>query len=725
VKSPRFFAFISYSHADKRWAEWLHRSLETYRIPARLVGQTTSQGAIPKRLSPIFRDRDELASATDLSRTVNAALEQSANLIIICSPRAAKSRWVDEEVRAFKRMGRSERIFCLIVDGEPNASDIPGRADEECLAPALRFVVDAQGQSTGQRTEPVAADAREGQDGRANAKLKLIAGLLGIGFDALKRRELQRRNRRLVMMASAALVVMTLTTALAISAVLARNAAQRRQKQAEDLVAFMLGDLNDKLLQLARLDILETVDNKAMDYFQSLPLSDVTDSALVQRVKALEKIGIVRQDQGHLPAAMESFTAAARLAGALADASPHDAPRQIAYSRELAFVGMTHWSSGELDRAQKSFEAAQRALQRAETHSTSADDVLYQLSVIDNDIGHVLEARGKFVESEMQYRDMLAHCRQLVAAPNAKSKWMVQLGSAHNNLGQIALARGDLIEAVAEYTADDAIESALAQNDPKNNDQLENQMRVRAILGRTLALAGAVDASVLHLREAVELSAQLVKVDPTNSEFQEYDALYSSQLSRLLRLQGDLATATSLNAHALATFTELTRQDPDNSLWQQEYADALSEQAAQSLTVSRRADARAQTEAALRILDPLLVGHPDSRNLLIATSRARLLLAVAIGDTAESDRLRQTTFEALGAGSGPGEDARLLALQASALVESGHAAQAAAVLERLRNTGYRDPSLLKLLAREHIEYPIVPEVESRLRAAMQRVPEKP
>ncbi len=682
--------------------------------------KSTPQGEIPKRLAPIFRDRDELASATDLGRTVNAALEQSANLIVICSPRAAISRWVDEEVRAFKRMGRSERIFCLIVDGEPNASDIPGRSDEECLAPSLRFVLDDNAEPTPQRTEPVAADARDGQDGKANAKLKLIAGLLGVGFDALKRRELQRRNRRLVMIASAALVVMALTIALAISAVLARNAAQRRQKQAEDLVAFMLGDLNDKLTQLSRLDILETVDNEAMAYFQSLPVSDVTDSALVQRAKALEKIGIVRQDQGHLPAAMESFGAAAKLAGTLADSSPHDAARQIAYSRELAFVGMTHWSAGALDRAQESFEAAQRALQRADSDAASAQDLRYQLSVIDNDIGHVLEARGKFDEAEKQYRDMLARCAELTSLPDAKSKWTVQLGSAHNNLGQVALARGDLIEAVTQYMADDAIETDLAQKDRNNNDQRENQMRVRAILGRTLALVGAVDAGAAHLREAVELSAQLVKVDPTHSEFQEYDALYSSQLSRLVRLQGDVATAASLNAHALSTFVELTRLDPDNTLWQQEYADALSEQAAQSLNASDRASARAQTSSALRILEPLLAAHPDSRNLLIATSRARLLLAAASDDPAESARLRQATLDELRSGAVLNDDPRLLALQASALIESGRAADASTILERLRHAGYRDPSLVKLLAREHVDYSPVPDVENSVKTAMQR-----
>jgi len=74
----RYRAFISYSHRDERWARWLHRSLERYRVPRRLIGRVTSWGTVPARIAPVFRDREELPSATDLSRTVNAALAQSA-----------------------------------------------------------------------------------------------------------------------------------------------------------------------------------------------------------------------------------------------------------------------------------------------------------------------------------------------------------------------------------------------------------------------------------------------------------------------------------------------------------------------------------------------------------------------------------------------------------------------------------------------------------------------
>ncbi len=221
----RYYAFISYSHRDQAWADWLHKALETYAIPKRLVGQSTAAGVIPKRLTPIFRDRDELASANDLGRKVNEAVAQSANLIVICSPRSAASRWVDEEVLAFKRLGRSERIFCLIVDGEPNASELPGRAAKECFAHALRYQLGADGALSSECTEPIAADARSGKDGKTNAKLKLIAGMLEVGFDQLKQRELQRRNRRMTAIAALAVAVMAVTTTLAIAALLASHAA--------------------------------------------------------------------------------------------------------------------------------------------------------------------------------------------------------------------------------------------------------------------------------------------------------------------------------------------------------------------------------------------------------------------------------------------------------------------------------------------------------------------
>src|SRR5688572_9348213 len=102
LADSKYRAFISYSHRDETWAAWLHRALETYRIPKSLVGQATATGSIPARLAPVFRDREELPTATDLGNILTQALRDSAFQIVICSPAAARSRWVNEEVLTFK-----------------------------------------------------------------------------------------------------------------------------------------------------------------------------------------------------------------------------------------------------------------------------------------------------------------------------------------------------------------------------------------------------------------------------------------------------------------------------------------------------------------------------------------------------------------------------------------------------------------------------------------------
>ena len=64
---PRYWAFISYSHKDAAFGRRLHRSLENYVLPRRLAGRAVAGGTVPKRLAPIFRDREELPAAGDLS----------------------------------------------------------------------------------------------------------------------------------------------------------------------------------------------------------------------------------------------------------------------------------------------------------------------------------------------------------------------------------------------------------------------------------------------------------------------------------------------------------------------------------------------------------------------------------------------------------------------------------------------------------------------------------
>ena len=186
----KYRAFLSYSHRDTAWAKWLHRALEAYRIDKDLVGRETAHGLVPKTLRPIFRDRDDFPAGHSLTEQTLAALEASQFLIVICSPNAAQSTYVNEEIRCFKALGRAARVINVIVAGEP------GDPERECFPPAVRFKVGADGAITEEREQPIAADARPQGDGKEIAKQKIVAGLLGVGLDEIMRRAERARKRR-------------------------------------------------------------------------------------------------------------------------------------------------------------------------------------------------------------------------------------------------------------------------------------------------------------------------------------------------------------------------------------------------------------------------------------------------------------------------------------------------------------------------------------------------
>ena len=244
--ATRYRVFLSYSHTDTGWAGWLMRRLDGFRVPERFHGRAAPIGEVGARIAPVFRDRDELPTTSDLGETIRAALRQSTTLVVICSPASAKSRWVQEELLEFKRLGGSARVFAFIVGGAPKAEG----TDDDCFSPALRRELGVDGQLSAAPAEVVAADARPQGDGKEDALVRLVAGLLGVGFDDLRRREHARRHRRMIWITAASVAGMAITLGLALfalkarsEALVARNDAQRRQERGEKMMADMLNDM--------------------------------------------------------------------------------------------------------------------------------------------------------------------------------------------------------------------------------------------------------------------------------------------------------------------------------------------------------------------------------------------------------------------------------------------------------------------------------------------------
>jgi len=261
-----YWAFLSYSQQDNCgqrpdapelsrlcWGDWWHGELKTFSIPAVFAGQVNARGEIiPKQIDPVYQDQTEQAGNASLSENVRQALERSRCLIVICSPHSAKSLHVNEAVRYFKQLGRGSRILPVVIAGEPNAGDghVPGRSpDEECFVPALRHPVKPDGTLDTARPEQgsIFADARQSETKREmlakdhqtgnveleTAKIQLIAGLIGVGFNGLWGHELKRRFAESQMPAREARHPMPETGNLAPEAQNKVLAAQPQTKEAQ------------------------------------------------------------------------------------------------------------------------------------------------------------------------------------------------------------------------------------------------------------------------------------------------------------------------------------------------------------------------------------------------------------------------------------------------------------------------------------------------------------
>ena len=104
-----------------------------------LAGQLTENGVVPKRLTPIFRDRHELAAAGDLGDEIQAGARRVAipdRAVLADRGKVALDQRRDRDVQAQParrlRAGRDRRGRAV------RQRRLPGREAEECFPPALR-----------------------------------------------------------------------------------------------------------------------------------------------------------------------------------------------------------------------------------------------------------------------------------------------------------------------------------------------------------------------------------------------------------------------------------------------------------------------------------------------------------------------------------------------------------------------------------------------------------
>lgn len=517
----RYRAFISYSHEDAVAGRRLHRRLERYVVPRRLVGRTTPRGSVPRRLGPIFRDREDLPAADSLSEEVRAALGDSSSLIVVCSPAARRSPWVSREIELFRALHPDRPVLAALIAGTP-AESFP----------------DALTGGRGGAHEPLAADLQPAGDGPRLGFLKLAAGMVGVGLDELVQRDTQRRLRAVTAVTAAALAGMLAMALLTATAIGARREAERQRAEAEGMVEFMLTDLRDTLEGVGRLDALDAVNARALDYYEDQDVERLSPDSLERRARILLAVGANLQARGKLDAAMGQFELARRTTAALLAADPDNPDRMWAHAQSEQSVGVIAFERQNRDEARTAFEAYRDLSDRLVALEPGNALYLREAGYARGNLCSLaLTVPRRPEEALADCRIALARMEAAVAASAEPDLYALDLANRHAWLADAWRENGDDARAREHRLAEEVIVRRLTAKDLANMEVRLRWVGLQRALASLEFTAGRPDLARQRLEAALEAADIMVAHEPANESWAALRRKTADNLVTLERMQ--------------------------------------------------------------------------------------------------------------------------------------------------------------------------------------------
>lgn len=566
----KYWAFISYSHKDKKWGDWLHKALETYKIPKRIVAAHAGEREISKRLFPVFRDREELPTATDLSENINKALADSRYLIVICSPNSAKSQYVNEEIKTFKALGRENKILSVIVDGEPNALDKPELGLKECFPEAIKFRVTRDKQITPERTEPIAADARKGKDGKQNALLKLVAGVLRIDYAGLKDREQERKRRNQIITSIVMASLMLVFAGLAWVAVIARNEAYRQKGEAVrqrnmamEAIERLTYDVPDRLGKLpGSILIITDILEKNIQLLDRIDQGDTRDATgKSQRHRAANQTKIADRWLliGNTQRALEAFGKAEIIVREL-NAARHSVESRRDVALLDSRIGAAQRRKGNMEEAEKRHRAALENDRQLLREHPDEPEIFRAMAADWQELGDDLCAQVKHADALNAYTQFLLAAERL-AHKYGSDKDLIYLATACDKLALIHAQLGSLTIALVYAGRCVALSQRLAL-DPLDVPRRRDLVMAWQRLGDLYRQNGDNDNAGKAFQSMAQIAEELA-ADPTNLDARRNAAIARRELGRVFLETKQPDKALEMFNQGLTRFESVPR-DPDD-----------------------------------------------------------------------------------------------------------------------------------------------------------------
>lgn len=512
----RYDAFISYSHARDRG---IATALQD-------VVQRLGKPWYRRRALRVFRDDTSLAATPALWPSIVDALDGSRFLILLASPEAAASRWVDLEVEHWLAHRGADTLLLALTAGELNWDEAAGDfawSAQTPLPPALkgRFA-----------HEPRWVDVRDwrlraapgAQDFVARAA-DLAAVVRGMPKEDLLSEELRLQRRALRLAWSAAAAMLGLAVAAGAAGWMAANERDRALRALE----------GGRIAQSFGFDMV--VGGRPAAGFAPDTIGAVVERsrAMQQRLAgtpemlpdlrrleamALRELATTHLVRGDAAAALAAATASREIMTALValDGASRDWRRELSIAHNR--VGEALLRSGDPAGALAAFRAGLDERERVRPADDDAAQAGRDIAVSHERIGDVLLALGDPGAARAHYETSLALRRTLVESDPARPQWLADLAVSHDRMGRLAELSGRVDEAERAYAAARELRRTAVQREPHSPAWQRDLAVSDQNLGRILLLAGRTDAALAALRDSLALREALAQAYPEDVRLQ-------------------------------------------------------------------------------------------------------------------------------------------------------------------------------------------------------------
>jgi tetratricopeptide (TPR) repeat protein len=351
----------------------------------------------------------------------------------------------------------------------------------------------------------------------------VVAGIAGVPLDSLVQRDAQRKLRRVMavtLIAAAAALAMAIMTIVAIQS---RDEAERQRAEAEGLVEYMLTDLRSELRGVGRLDVMEGVNRRALDYYTGQgDLAGLPAGSLERRARVLHAMveDETNREDGDLELAGRMASEAYQTTALLLEADPSNADLVFSHAQSEYWVGRVHEMREDYVSAGTWYSRYRGSAAKLGAMEPETVRSIMERGFGDLNMGIVnFNLNGSSVEAAELFESAIEwFTRAQKLEPNSEAH-RTELANAYAWLADVHYNAGDYAAALRAQSQAERLKRLLVEADPLDLDKYFNLLVAERALALTRYRLGERAMARASIARLVRQTAQLSSRDPDKWEW--------------------------------------------------------------------------------------------------------------------------------------------------------------------------------------------------------------